>query len=328
MNLSPDDYRQSLKSLKPSISNYRWMIKLLRARARKMGYFPARTYQILKRFCNPSRPYFIGSTKSGIKFMGDYRDEYSLAWEVFDVYDDDMMRFLESQTSRHKGLYFDIGCNIGITSVALSLWLGRDGEVWSFEPLPETVVRASATFALNTVENVSLFPIALGAENGILNIYSTPGHSDVVSAVGAEAEGATAISVKCMTLDTLLSEKQPAFDTVGLLKVDVEGFELSVLRGAKKMLSQRKPDIFYEFNPPMLTAAQCGPGDLSAFFDEIGSCQQEVLERDGTRSSFPPPASRSEYVNVYCHFRQSATNAPDVVAPEASNDTAEENITL
>jgi hypothetical protein len=43
MNLSSDDYQRSLQALKPSITDYRWMIKLLRARANKMGYFPKRT---------------------------------------------------------------------------------------------------------------------------------------------------------------------------------------------------------------------------------------------------------------------------------------------
>jgi FkbM family methyltransferase len=95
----------------------------------------------------------------------------------------------------------------------LSQWLGKDGEVWAFEPLPETVNRACATLALNNVRNVSLFPLALGAENGILNLYSTPGHSDVVSAVGENAEGAVAVPVKCMTLDTLLAKKNLSLAT-------------------------------------------------------------------------------------------------------------------
>ena len=242
------------------------MIKLLRARVSKVGYFPLRTYQILQRFCNPARPYFIGTTRSGIKYLGDFRDEYSLAWETFDVYDEDMMDFLKQQVARRKGHYFDIGCNIGITSVMMSQMLGTDGEVWSFEPLPETVNRACATFALNNVKNVSLFPIALGSENGTLNVYSTPGHSDVVSAVGDKAQGAVAVPVKCMTLDSLLAEKQAGFREIGLLKIDVEGYELSVLRGARKVLAEKRPDILYEYNPPMLQAAQCGPEDLSRFF--------------------------------------------------------------
>lgn len=301
MNLTSENYQDALKAFNPTINDYRWMIKLLRARANKMGYFPARTYQILQRFANVSKPYFVGKTKSGIKYLGDYRDEYSLAWEVFDVYDDEMMRFLEEQTAQKKGLYFDIGCNIGITSVTLSRMLGRSGEVWSFEPLPETVKRACATFALNEVENVSLFPIALGSENGIMNLYSTPGHSDVVSAVGKDADGAVAVSVKCMTLDTLVAEQKSSFAEVGLLKIDVEGFELAVLQGGKSFLSRNKPDIFYEYNPPMLKAAQCSSSDLAAFFQELGSYQQKVLERDGTWSSFPPSPSRTDYVNVYCH---------------------------
>lgn len=278
------------------------MIKLLRARANKMGYFPARTYQILKRFASASRPYFVGTTKSGVKYLGDYRDEYSLSWEVLENYDDDLMRFLEQQTARQKGTYFDVGCNIGIVSSALSQWLGREGEVWSFEPLPETVQRACATFALNNVSNVSLFPIALGPENGTLSLYSSPGHSESVSAVGGHAEGAVEVSVKCLTLDTLLAEKKPAFNKVGLIKIDVEGYELSVLRGATNLLSQSTPELLYEFNPPMLKAAQCTPEDLTAFFAELGSYKQEVLEDDGTHTSFPPDPSRSDYVNVYCHL--------------------------
>jgi hypothetical protein len=100
-------------------------------------------------------------------------------------------------------------------------------------------------------------------------------------------------------------EKKSVFSDVGLLKVGVEGYELSVLRGAQTLLSQKKPDIFYEFNPPMLKAAQCRSEDLSALFDKLGSYTQQVLERDGTWSIFPPSASRTDYVNVYCHLSQS-----------------------
>jgi FkbM family methyltransferase len=305
MNLSPDDYQRSLQALKPSISDYRWMIKLLRARANKMGYFPARTFQILKRFCSPTRPYFIGTTKSGVKYLGDYRDEYSLTWEVFDGFEEDLMHFLEQQTTRRKGLYLDVGCNIGIVASSLSKWLGNEGEVWSFEPLPETVQRASATFALNDVKNVSLFPIALGPEEGTLNLFSPPGHSESVSAVFDGGEGAVSVSVPCKQLDTVMAEKKSNFESVGLIKIDVEGYELSVLRGAKNLLSQSKADVFYEYNLPLLKAAKYGPDDLAAFFAEIGNYKQDVLENDGTWSNFPPNLSGSEYVNVYSHHNQS-----------------------
>jgi hypothetical protein len=140
-----------------------------------------------------------------------------------------------------------------------------------------------------------------------MNLYSPPGHSEQVSAVVGNVEGAVTVSVKCMTLDTVLSEQKSTFPNVGLIKIDVEGYELFVLKGAKNTMSQNMPDVFYEFNPPMLKTAQCGPKDFSDFFGGIGSYKQEVLENDGTWSSFPPSASRSDHVNVYCHLSQSGS---------------------
>ncbi len=305
MELSSSDCQKALDELQPRIANYRWMIALLRSRIRQSGRFPSRVYTILKRFANSKRPYFIGTTPQGIHYVGDYRDEYSLAWSAFDDYDDDLVQFLLQQLKGCKGTYLDIGANMGVTAALAARELAGRGQVMAFEPLPATAQRAAATFALNKLTNVRLFQAALGDTDSEITFYYPEGHSEIASAHRngqMEWMNVQEVRVPSLRLDTILSPEEQ--NRIGFIKIDVEGHELFALKGAVKMLARDRPPILYEYCPTTMIGGNWGDEDMVSLLTSVGDYELSVLSADNVRSVFPPPPNSVNFVNVFCEVRK------------------------
>jgi FkbM family methyltransferase len=144
---------------------------------------------------------------------------------------------------------FDVGANEGQTAVNL-LREFPETQVFSFEPHPSTFAKLLVKFENNPrFHGVN---VALGAEAGEVEMIEYPNSkiNSLVSNAGFATryrEGGKSIPVKAMKLDVFCEEN--SIDNIVLLKIDTEGFELMVLRGAEKMLSQGKIKFVYaEYN--------------------------------------------------------------------------------
>lgn len=159
----------------------------------------------------------------------------------------------------------DIGAHVGLWS-----WhMARDfRQVWSFEPMPEH--RSCFQKNMNGANNVHLYQCALGADSGIAHIRTrTPGSS---GDTGIDNEGER---VEMRRLDD--------FDVPDLdfLKIDCEGYELFVLRGAEQTLRRFKPVVIVEQKPKTGMTARYGVGERDAchFLASLGANQ--VFEISG-----------------------------------------------
>lgn len=130
---------------------------------------------------------------------------------------------------REEDFFIDIGANVGSYTVLASSHVGANS--FSFEPVPATFSRLASNLLINQIHNkVTAFNIALGSEVGSINFTSS---FDTVNHVANNGEVDT-ILVPIETLDNILQhEKTPI-----LLKIDVEGFETEVIKGASKTLRQ------------------------------------------------------------------------------------------
>jgi FkbM family methyltransferase len=133
----------------------------------------------------------------------------------------------------------DVGANIGCVTAAGALAVGPRGRVVAIEPHPQTFHCLQQTIALNKCPNVTAINCALGAEAGVVN-FSNERRKDDVNRVQLNGPG---LQVPCRTLDDLVQEL--ALPRIALLKIDVEGFEMHVLRGAVDTLS-RVDSIYIE----------------------------------------------------------------------------------
>ncbi|MEM2613511.1 MAG: FkbM family methyltransferase [Nitrososphaerota archaeon] len=137
----------------------------------------------------------------------------------------------------------DVGAYRGYYTILSSKIVGPQGHVYSFEPEPNNFQILSKSVILNRLRNVTLFKLALSDKDVFENLYLSeyPSmHSTVIK------RGIKVISVPCMRLDTLIKQRKIA--RLDLIKVDVEGAELKVLRGCEDLIKEFKPIFSIDVN--------------------------------------------------------------------------------
>jgi FkbM family methyltransferase len=144
----------------------------------------------------------------------------------------------------------DVGANVGVHTIRLARLVGRDGEVIAIEPDPEVVRRTGNNISLNGLSNVRLIGAAAGEEAGQLELYR-PSPRDTNRARASLLHhpyltGATT-TVPVVTLDAVCDGAP-----VALIKIDVEGHESAVVRGAADTISRYAPSIVFEYAPELL----------------------------------------------------------------------------
>ncbi|HWI85486.1 MAG TPA: FkbM family methyltransferase [Sphingomonas sp.] len=134
----------------------------------------------------------------------------------------------------------EVGANMGSHSVEMARACAP-GRFYAFEPQPRLFQILCANLALNDVGNAFAYPDACGEAEGEAIVplvdYTRAGNFGGISLRGAECPG---ITVRVRPLDSL---NLPA---CGLLKVDVEGFEAQVIRGARDTILRCRPIIYIE----------------------------------------------------------------------------------
>ncbi|MFN3630727.1 MAG: FkbM family methyltransferase [Casimicrobiaceae bacterium] len=132
---------------------------------------------------------------------------------------------------RADEFFVDVGANVGsYTVLAAGAAAAR---VVAVEPVPRTFDRLRRNVAFNRLEGrVNCHPVGLSAQEGVLRFSRD---LDTVNHVLADDEKIPAVEVLVATLDALLDGAAPT-----LLKIDVEGHDLAVLRGARHTLSDRR----------------------------------------------------------------------------------------
>lgn len=124
-----------------------------------------------------------------------------------------------------ESVVLDIGANIGVTT---AIFARRAGVVHAFEPSP----RALAILRRNLPANAVLHPVAVGAICGTTRI-------DEGTDIDMATVGGAGVEVPIVTVDSL--DLAPGF-----IKIDVEGYEVPVIEGARRTIAECRPIIMFE----------------------------------------------------------------------------------
>lgn len=182
--------------------------------------------------------------ESHIRMMLDPNDIRSVPFSVladghYEPYQSDLLVSL-GKISEH---FLDIGSNMGFYSLALATE-NTSLIVDAFEPQPAVFSKLQRNVEINLLDNrVRTHNIGLGKEVGTLKMFvprfTGSGGASFQNLHEDEGE-ATEINVNVEILDQVIATK------IDLIKIDVEGFELNVLHGAKSLVSEMKPTIVVE----------------------------------------------------------------------------------
>ena len=139
----------------------------------------------------------------------------------------------------------DVGANFGLNTVVLGTQVGPEGVVIAIEPLRVVFQQLCGNCFLNGLANVITLNAAVGATPGIIEMnpvdYFAQGWNFGDTQIGSGGE-----RVQMVTLDSL------GLSSVSFIKIDVQGSELEVLRGAHQTIFSGRPYIFIEIEEPQL----------------------------------------------------------------------------
>jgi FkbM family methyltransferase len=211
-------------------------------------------------------------------YLGDVRVHVDTRYKVerimwSNAFEPALIRLIQ-RTARPDWIALDVGANVGAVTLALARHIGPSGHVHSFEPGPPNLRRLQANLDLNPAlaARVTVHPTGVSDTPGELHWQEerdNPGNA-MLGAQGSH-------TVPVTTLDDFTGEQRlPRLD---FIKIDVEGMELNVLRGARRTLRQYRPVLYYE----TLGRYRSGHGgDNFTLTDQLltGECQYRLFRLD------------------------------------------------
>ncbi len=221
----------------------------------------------------------------------DLGDQFVSLGCLLDDYEPVETRFVRT-TLQPGDVFVDVGANVGWFTLLASTIVGTQGRIYAFEPRPETGLYLEKTIKLNGItDQVTLYRYGLSDKDGEgilvwLEGTENPGGSHLADQ--PPPQGMESQSIRLGMLDNL------KFQRVDFMKVDVEGAELRVFRGARATLERCRPVILSELSPEMLERGSAATTDeFFAFFEEIGyRCFAiEMRDLDKEVTAFPPDRS-------------------------------------
>jgi FkbM family methyltransferase len=179
-----------------------------------------------------------------------------------------------SKSVREGDIVLDIGANVGYYTALLDRLVRPGGQVHSFEPGEGTFAKLMETKSLLKLDQTFLYPRAISDSVGYIDFWvSTSGADAQQSTVKVAALGqqTSRRSVEAVTLDAFvrgLNSKGAA--RVAFVKCDIEGAELSMIKGARSLIDSQEPPIWLiEHNRAALTEHGNGSLDLLSPFSKF-----------------------------------------------------------
>ena len=141
---------------------------------------------------------------------------------------------------------FDIGANQGETSLYFAQAVGPHGRVYSFEPNPAMFAMLGRNIQLNPALRCHAEHLALGAAEGMAGMRQLDGRNPGTASIDSEGIpfGGRLAPIRITTLDRYVREK--GIERIDMMKIDVEGFELEVCKGAEESLCRWHPRLLLE----------------------------------------------------------------------------------
>ena len=147
--------------------------------------------------------------------------------------------------------FWDIGAHIGFLTLLASRCVGDPGHVHAFEPMEQNRARLLAAIPRNGCKNITVHAFALASTSGDAVLHAH--ESSLMWTLVRERGRPAGRAVRCRTLDELAG----SLPLPDLIKIDVEGAEVEVLRGGSRLLGTERPTLIVEFsNDTLLAQAQ------------------------------------------------------------------------
>jgi FkbM family methyltransferase len=200
---------------------------------------------------------------------------------------------LFSDMIKSESIIFDVGANIGIYSLIAAKKIKTPGKIFAFEPSEWAFNRLKENISLNSVNSIELINKAVSNYNGKTDFYLC--EDDAYNSLGSEPMQKVVAKkiVAVITLDNFCANEK--IDKINILKIDTEGADFLVLKGAAGLLSKEQaPVIFCEYNRYTKASKDFELNDMLTFLEESNYHLYEL--KDNTLIPFDPVTSKADEI--------------------------------
>lgn len=208
----------------------------------------------------------VVATYKGIKLLLPTKD-VTVVPSIIGGYFESLELDVFKELSKKSEMILDVGGNIGIYAILASK--NSKAKIHSFEPVDENIVYFEKNIKLNKANNIQINKLAVGDREGSIKIYLSSTNVGTHSAVQSVSEGSEYVEVPVTSLDAYTKKNKIKVD---LLKVDVEGYDGVVYKGATSFIKKQQPTLFAEYAPIALKKSGYEP---KQFLDEVLSLYED-----------------------------------------------------
>lgn len=160
----------------------------------------------------------------------------------------------------------EVGANIGYYALLETRLAGPTGHLYAMEPSPFNFSLLERNLKLNGLNNYDLYKTAVGAENGTAK-FLLSGRSNLSTFIEREDLTGEEVDVNVITLDEFMKDKK-----VDFIRMDVEGYEGEILKGAEKALAEgNRPKYFFiEIHSELLHKKKSSAKDIVEYLGRFG----------------------------------------------------------
>ena len=223
-----------------------------------------------------------------------------LGWSVhfFGTYEPEVQTEIRRYL-KPGGIAIDVGANVGWHTLLMAARAGSTGRVYAFEPNDSTRRRLVSAVEANDLAHVTVdgravadlvgasgfqAPLAGHVWDGTGRLIAAPAQERREGREvreGQEPRERQTMAIECTTLDAFVAERH--IEQLALVKIDVEGWELSVLRGARHVLKVLRPVVVFEYDPAYVSRSGGAAEDVTRCWSDA---DYELFALDPRR----PPA--------------------------------------
>jgi FkbM family methyltransferase len=265
---------------------------------RFLPLLPSRLRLAMKRYINADLPIWAKlGTRVGQLNGTPYQLELNMRhWHqrwtyIKGHYPEPHVTQLLSEVLKKDSVYIDIGANIGVHCVYAASFLASASQIWAIEPNPHSFSRLKANAELNQLSEMNLHQLALGNQNGTVRLENCDDENVGTTLRHNAAEGC----------ETPIRKGDELFAAIpasaqGICKIDVEGFELEVLRGMQQFIHEH-PQMSYvvEVTPEWLSSLGDSAEKLFQVFLAEGFQAYEIVDGSDRLLPLSKPIDKSQY---------------------------------
>jgi FkbM family methyltransferase len=204
--------------------------------------------------------------------------------------------------------FVDAGANCGLFTVAAARITGPGGRVLSFEPGPTVLPMLERNIRQNDLANVAVHRCGLGAEAGKVRLYQPPHGASSATLGCAPGSDTPYVEIEIDTLDAVLA--RGGIEKVDTIKMDVEGAEELILRGASGLFSRHRPKVLFEINPEAIANLNLATDGVWKYLGALGYSFFDLSETGDLTPLHTFPAGGGNVIALHSDDRKEGLKMP------------------